>query len=999
MSNDPSPQLSATQFWRTLEERSNTEEFRAAIEREFSVETPIWDDLPSRRQFLQSLGASLALAGLAGCVRQPDELIVPQVVSPEQGLSGSRRSFATAMPRPGGALGLLVTSHEGRPIKVEGNSNHRASKGATDVIAQASILDLYDPDRSQVVQRAGDISSFGSFLSEFKDRVEHHRANEGRGLRVVTGPTTSPTLLSQLQALLSEMPHAVWHVNENLPDHNILKATKTAFGAELRPYYHFDHADVVFVLDADPLGHGPDNVRLTREFCNRRHPNADRQMLRCYVAESTLSQTGAIADHRLPIPASELPKWLLSLATRVGLKPAGLTQAKADPELDDHWLNCVAKDLQRAGSRALVIVGPGQSAAVHLLGIAINYQLGSVGTTLTFVPTNHHAGVHKAESIPALIKPMRAGQIETLIVLDTNPCYGVPWANEFSVGLKRVEWALHCGPYVDETAESCQWHVPTPHFLETWSDCRYSDGTATIIQPLIAPLYNSQSPHQILDHVLSKSPRSAYEIVRAYWEEKHGKEKFLEFWGKSLHDGVLAESASSHASPELNPDWANTLKADWPQQLEPRGSDRMEVGFRFDSNVYDGAFANNAWLQEIPRPFTTQTWGNAAWISPADAGRRGLKTGAVVEIATGDRKVRLPVIVQPGQPQGVCTLHLGYGRTRSGRHGTGVGVDVAPLQSEGNPWAAIVATVRASGDTITLAMAQPHHLMENRDLVRMMTSEGMSYPTSSGFAQVGSHQDPKTQDSLYPERIFEGPQWGMVIDQGLCTGCNACVAACQAENNIPSVGAEQVRNGRRMHWLRIDTYYAGDPDVPTTVHQPILCMHCEHAPCEPVCPVAATTHSRDGLNEMTYNRCVGTRYCSNNCPYKVRRFNFLDYHHELKSLPVLQLQPNPDVTVRSRGVMEKCTYCVQRIRREGIAANVAGQELADGDIITACQAACPASAIIFGDITDADSRVTIARADSRNYSLLADLNTRPRTTYQAAVRNPHPDLIAFEDPS
>lgn len=999
MSIDSSPPTPAAQFWRTLEERSGTEEFRAAVEREFAIEAPIWDDLPSRRQFLQSLGASLALAGLAGCVRRPDEVIVPQVVSPEQRPSGVLQSFATAMPRARGALGLLVTSHEGRPIKVEGNSYHPGSNGATDALAQASILDLYDPDRSQVVQRAADISSFSAFLSEFKERIEHHQSSRGRGLRLVTGPTTSPTLLSQLQSLLTRLPEARWHVNENLPEHNVLLATKKAFGSELRPTYRLDHTDVVFALDADLLGQGPDNVRLTQEFCNRRRPETGRQMLRAYVAESSLSQIGAVADHRLPVRASELPSWLLSLAARIGLGSADLKQLKQDSRLDDRWLNCVASDLQQAGQRALVAIGPGQPASVQLLGMAINAHLGSLGSTLTFAPSIDRAGDHRAETMLDLLESMQAGQVETLIVFDTNPCYGVPWANEFTAAVQRVEWTVHCGAYFDETAEHCLWHVPSPHFLETWSDCRHSDGTATIIQPLIAPLYNSQSPHQILDCILSPSPRSAYEIVRSYWQQQHGEDGFSDFWGKSLHDGIVAESSTPSITPQLLPGWAATLKADWPRPQQNVEPENLELGFRFDTNVYGGAFANNAWLQEIPRPFTTQTWGNAAWLSAADATRRDLKTGDVVELAAGDRKTRLPVIVQPGQPQGACTLHLGYGRTRSGRHGTGVGVDVTPLQSMGNLWATTGSSLRPTGDRVELAIAQPHQLMENRDLVRMMTSDGVNYPALSGFPRISSHLDAKKPESLYPEQSFDGPQWGMVIDQGVCTGCNACVAACQAENNIPSVGADQVRNGRRMHWLRIDTYYAGDPEAPTTVHQPILCMHCEHAPCEPVCPVAATTHSRDGLNEMTYNRCVGTRYCSNNCPYKVRRFNFLDYHQDLKSLPVLQLQPNPDVTVRSRGVMEKCTYCVQRIRRAGIAAKVAGQELVDGDIVTACQAACPASAIVFGDITDVNSHVAIAKANPRNYSLLADLNTRPRTTYHAAIRNPHPDLVAFEGPS
>lgn len=999
MSNASSPQNTEPQFWRTLEERAGTDEFRAAIEREFSIETPIWDDLPSRRRFLQSLGATLALAGLAGCVRRPDETIVPQVVTPEQRAAGQLQSFATAMPRRGGAMGLLVTAHEGRPIKIEGNPLHPASHGATDAIAQASILDLYDPDRSQVVRHQSEISYFGGFLSEFKDRIERHRRSRGAGLRLVTGRTTSPTLLAQLQSILNELPQTRWHINESLSEQHLLQATRTAFGREVAPVYHLDQADIIFSLDADLLGHGPDNLRLTREFAARRNPDSKGQMLRIYVAESSLSQTGAIADHRLPVSAAELPSLLLQLANRIGLKDVASGLPQRPSRIDDQWLNCVVSDLQRAGQRALVAVGPNQPPAVQLLGIALNARLGSLNSTFTVMPRNDLAGDIQARTMEDLVEAMQEKDVETLIVIDTNPCFGGPSSASFSDALKRVEWSAHCGGYFDETAEHCRWHVPTPHFLESWSDCRHRDGTAAVIQPLIAPLYNSQSPHHILDHVLHPSPRSAYDIVRDYWRQQHPTDDFPDFWGKSLHDGIISGSSWSPDKVELRDDWSTHLARDWPQVKTDSAPELLELAFKLDPLIGDGTFANNAWLQETPRPFTTQAWGNAAWLSPVDATRQNLTSGDVVELQAGDRTVRIPVIVQPGQAQGVCTVHLGYGRSRSGRHGTGVGVDVSSLQSVESPWLAMGVTLKPTGDRVALAITQPHQLMENRDLVRLTTWKDLH--AAAGSAPHSSNEElDKHSESLYPEQAKpEGPQWGMVIDLNVCTGCNACVTACQAENNIPSVGAEQVRNGRRMHWLRVDTYYAGDPIAPIALHQPIMCMHCEHAPCEPVCPVAATTHSRDGLNEMTYNRCIGTRYCSNNCPYKVRRFNFLDYHHDLKSLPVLQLQPNPDVTVRSRGVMEKCTYCVQRIRRAGIAARVEGRELVDGDVVTACQAACPASAIVFGDITDAKSRVSTAKASPRNYSLLADLNTRPRTTYQAAVRNPHPDLAAFEGAS
>lgn len=970
-------------FWRSLEERAGSEGFWAAVRDEFAEGASVWADARSRRQFLQSLGATLALAGLAGCVRQPDEAILPYVKSPEHTVPGKPRFFATAMPQPDGALGLLVKSLDGRPIKVEGNSLHSASLGATDVLAQASILDLYDPDRSQVVRRGSEISFYGAFLSELKSRLDDHRSRRGAGLRILTGQVTSPTLLHQLETLIDDLPELHWHVFEPLSDANVRAGSQQALGEVLLPWYRIDRADVIMSIDADLLGTGSSKTRLAREYADRRNAllqDRSANVPRLYVAEATPSQTGAVADHRLALRPSEMPALLAAIAQRVGLESEWISALASGAAFDAGWLNAAASDLKAAGARSLIAVGPSQPAELHALAFALNERLGGLHETIAMMPPIDRAGDRAGESAAELVAAMRQGAVDTLLVLETNPAFVGPAGINFAGALSSVPWSAHFGLYDDETAAACTWHVPTPHFLESWSDCRHADGTASIVQPLIAPLYNSQSLHQLLDLLLDRPARSAYEIVRDHWRKTHGEEDFERFWSQSLHDGIVPETAHAPQTPSLRSGWQTGEKP--VETRDPRG---WHLVFRYDAHLGDGRYANNGWLQELPRPFTTLTWGNAALVSPSDATQHRFKSGDVVEIAVDQQSIRIPVIVVPGQTPGVCALHLGHGRRRSGRYGKGVGIDVSLLQSADNPWARAQALLTPTGEHVDLAITQHHQLMEGRDLVRTTTVAELGQPTSHDH----EHRAHERPTSLYPDWPQESPQWGMVINLSTCLGCQACVIACQAENNIPVVGAEQVRNGRRMHWLRVDTYYSGDPDEPDIVHQPVACMHCEHAPCEPVCPVAATTHSSDGLNEMTYIRCIGTRYCSNNCPYKVRRFNFLDYHQDLKALPVLQLQPNPDVTVRSVGVMEKCTYCVQRISRARIEAQLEHRELRDGDVVTACQAACPTQAIVFGDITDPDSRVAKAKSHPLNYGLLTELNTRPRTTYLAAVRNPH----------
>lgn len=1008
MSNDHTGPTPAPEFWRTLEERSMTNEFRSTVEREFAIQASLWDDPASRRQFLQSLGAIFGLAGLAGCVRQPAETIVPQVVTPNQRW-GPLQKFATANPRSSGAIGVVVTSHEGRPIKIEGNSLHPASSGAADANSQASILDLYDPDRSQVIRQRGEISHLGTFLSELRSRLETHRERRGNGLCLVTGPLTSPTLLDQIRRLFELMPETRWFVHQNLAEDQVPLATVQSFGDESLVRYDFENVEVLFSLDSDLLGQDPDHLRLSRQFAQRRRASLPRVM-RLYVAESTLTLTGAAADHRVPVSPNQMTALLVELARQLGVAddsiPPGLRDiSPIDSFLERQWLQELATDLQAAGERALITVGAHLPAAAQQLGFELNARLGSLHSSLTLMPRIDRAGKNSAQPIISLITAMQEKDVKTLIILEENPAYGHPLAGLFDEALKQVEWTVHCGQYFDETAERCSWHVPTPHFLETWSDCRSREGVASIVQPLISPLYNSQSPHQILGHLLGDPALSAYEIVKQYWRKKKaqegiGQNQFESFWGQALHDGIVPEPPPNPVRSVLRRETGKP--ATLVRHLPSTDSRSWSLVFRNDPYLVIGNQSNNSWLQELPRPFTSQTWGNAAWIGAAEADRNRWATGDIVTISSGGQSIRIPLFVVPGIASRTCILFLGYGRRRCGRHANGVGVDVSILQTPSNPWLT-EGTVTFSGSSrehVELAITQPHQRMENRDLVRRTTHEQLKQGQLTHRQAVNEagapHQSESQSLSMYPQQTTEGPQWGMVINLGACVGCNACIVACQAENNIPSVGAEQVRNGRHMHWLRVDTYYTGLPDHPEVVHQPVMCMHCEHAPCEIVCPVAATTHSRDGLNEMTYNRCIGTRYCSNNCPYKVRRFNFLDYHSDLKSLPVLQLQPNPDVTVRSRGVMEKCTYCVQRIRRAGIAAKLENRSLSDGDVVTACQASCPTQAIVFGDLTDGQSQVSVAKADPLNYGLLEDLNTRPRTSYHAAIRNPNPKLSVGE---
>ncbi|MFL5330357.1 MAG: TAT-variant-translocated molybdopterin oxidoreductase [Gemmataceae bacterium] len=1020
-------------FWRSLDELADTPEFRAQLAREFPAQANRLLDPVSRRQFLTLMGASLALAGVAGCGRQrSDETIVPQVHPPEQTGGPKPQYFATAMPMPGGAVGVLVESQEGRPIKIEGNPLHPASLGATDAITQASILGLYDPDRSQSLKHLGRVVGWNDAIAKLQEAMKPFVANRGKGLALLTGSINSPTLADQIAEFQRTYPEAKWYVHEPAMPRTSRDAARTAFGEPLDFVYRLNDADVIVALDCDLFSSGPDQLRHAREFARRRKLNdpADAtKMNRLNVVEPMPTPTGAVADHRLPLRASQVEAFARALAQRLGVLEG---ESPADPAIAK-FLDAVANDLRGKSGRSLVVAGVYQPAAVHLLAQAINDRLGNLGKTVIGVsPVDSQPD--SAAVLEDLSKAINANEVQLLLILSCNPVYSAPAGLNFAETLNKVPVRVRLGLYEDETAALCHWHIPEAHYLESWSDARSADGTATIIQPLIAPLYDGKTPHEVLAAFSNQPTRPGREIIRERWQRWHTDQRaggsFDVFFRKSLHDGVIANSASALRNLALRTTWRDDFVAGSEARRRPGVSTQLQRGLRSpeatsdpatkyetefelilrpDPNLHDGRFANNGWLQELPKPLTKIVWDNAAIISPATAralgvnqkpgphgGEHGELITEIVMVAVGpaqraQRNIRVPVFVLPGHADGAITLHLGFGRTQAGRVGTDVGVNANLLVENGEPSFISNATIYRTGETYTLGCTQQHWLMEGRDLVRLATAAEFERDPSCK-PHEGEHNhghNPAVEglpQELYTNPQVTGQQWGMVIDLAACNGCSACVVACQAENNIPVVGKEQVTRGREMHWLRIDRYFTGDESNPQIVHQPLPCMHCENAPCEVVCPVEATSHSPDGLNEMTYNRCVGTRYCANNCPYKVRRFNFFQYtDYATESLRLLR---NPDVSVRSRGVMEKCTYCVQRIRSAEITAKNERRGIRDGEVVTACQAACPTEAIIFGNINDAKSRVAKERGLPRNYGLLTELNTKPRTTYLAAVRNP-----------
>jgi molybdopterin-containing oxidoreductase family iron-sulfur binding subunit len=1047
-------------FWRGLEEFLDTPEFQEMMHREFPEQASEWTDPVTRRSFLMLMGASLSLAGLQGCSTQPAprEKIMPYVRQPESMVAGKPLYFATAMPLAGLATGILVESHDGRPTKIEGNPSHPASLGATDLLIQASILGLYDPDRSQSLTFRGRPRAWDEALSAFRRELDKLKTRQGAGLAILTENITSPTLYAQMTELLDKdhFPSARWYQYEPAGRSTVLEGARIAFNEYVNTYYNFRKADVVLSLDSDFLFAGPGTLRYTHDYSERRRVRTkdttpdEYKMNRLYVIECSLSNTGGVADHRLALRPSQIEVFAQALGHRLMVCEAP-NESAILPEEARQWLEPLAKDLSEHSGKCIVLAGEGQSAQVHALVHAINHMLKNIGETVLYTAPIEVRPVDHRRQIAELVDEMAGRRVEILVILGGNPVYTAPVDLKFAEHLAKVPLRIHLGLYQDETAVLCDWHIPEAHYLESWSDARAYDGTASVIQPLIAPLFGGRSACELMAAIGESSERGGLEIVHEYWRgwwlQQNEKEAgdFEMFWQRSLQEGAIADPKFAHHAPNLE-GWAEraaTATRGQPGAAAPEAG-KLEIVFRPDPTLFDGRFGNNGWLQELPKPVTKLTWGNAALMSPKTAeelgisyirgsssqfsstgGEHGHARASVVELTYLGRKAKAAVWIQPGHADGAITLHLGHGRQHGGNVANGVGFNAFALRTKNAPWFDSGLEARKlPGEEHTLACTQMHHNMEERRPIRTATldhfkrnphfaqdvtateeQETEVLKKVSGSEPGGRAEKEKKQGApdqrlvpltLYSEADKEFPKsgykWAMAIDLSTCTGCSACVVACQSENNIPIVGKDEVTRGREMHWLRIDRYFEGDPFDASHVSahfQPVPCMHCENAPCELVCPVAATVHSHDGLNDMIYNRCVGTRYCSNNCPYKVRRFNFLQFADFATGS--LKLMRNPDVTVRSRGVMEKCTYCVQRIRSAEIEAETNERRITDRDLMTACQAVCPARAISFGDMNQ-DSGVKQWKDEPLNYALLAELNTEPRTSYLAALRNPNPEL-------
>jgi molybdopterin-containing oxidoreductase family iron-sulfur binding subunit len=998
-------------FWQSLEELAETPEYAAFVQHEFPhdpANDAVGDDTASsklpRRDILKLMAASAALSGLSACTKLPVEKIVPYVKAPEEIIPGKPLFYATSMPDARGAMGLLVESHMGRPTKVEGNLEHPGSLGSTDIFAQASVLTLYDPDRSQVVIREGRISDWAAFLTAVANARGDWGTSQGAGLRILSDASTSPTLGAQMKAFSTMYPAAKWYVHEACGPANAREGTRLAFGRNVNSIYRLAQADVIVSLDADFLYDGPRAVRYAREFADRRRISGPQSgMNRLYVVESTPSNTGAMADHRLPVRCREIDGFARALAAALGV--GGASGTAAAPEgVPAKWLEALVRDLQKHRGASLIVAGDSQPPAVHALAHAMNAALGNAGKTIVY--TDAIEVTPDSDGMAELGKDIDAGAVKALMILGSNPIYTAATDVDFAQKLGKVPLRIHFGLYRDETAELCPWHVPEAHFLESWSDARGYDGTIGIVQPLIAPLYDGKSIHEMVAVLMGQAGNSSHDIVRDYWKglrpAKQSDKQFEDFWETTLHDGVMAGTAL--------PARALPVSLDFGKLPATENSGGLEVVFRPDPTIGDGRYANNGWLQELPKPLTKITWDNAVMLAPATAERlaskmgiAGLANGDLVELGLEGRKITGPVWVMPGHAQDSVTVYLGFGRKRAGRVGNDVGFDVYPLRASHGMTSGTDLLISRAGGKQVLATTQHHHAIERggakveEESVAAFTRELVRVATIGEFRNDPNFaKDPEEATSrdltLYPNYDYsKGNQWGMTIDLNSCTGCGACVVACQSENNIPVVGKEQVIAGRDMQWIRVDNYFRGNLDNPETYYEPVPCQQCENAPCEGVCPVGATVHSPEGLNEMVYNRCVGTRYCSNNCPYKVRRFNF-ELFSDWTTQSLFGLR-NPNVTVRSRGVMEKCTYCVQRINSAKIESEKEDRSVRDGEIVTACEAVCPSRAIVFGNINDPESRVSKLKGQSRNYSLVADLNTRPRTTYLARLRNPNPEIV------
>jgi MoCo/4Fe-4S cofactor protein with predicted Tat translocation signal len=982
---------SGPQYWRSLEELAQSDGFVEMLHREFPRQASYLPEGTSRRDFLKLMSASMALAGLSACVKQPLEPIVPYVRQPNEVVLGNPLFFASAMPFGAYGSPVLVESHEGRPTKIEGNTEHPAGLGGSDIFMQASILDMYDPDRAQIISYLGDIRSWSDYSLALKGSLNSQKALKGGGMRILSAPTSSPTMASLMDQVKEAFPDSKWIQWEPVNRDSVRAGSMMAFGQYVETRYNLEKADVILSLDGDFLSSGfPGFLYYTRQFAGRRNPDLKEKMSRFYSVQSTPTNTSGKADHHLPVRASDVETLARAIASGVGAGGGSSPNLKPDQQ---KWVAALVRDLQAHKGAAVVIPGDNQPPVVHALAHAINQALGANGNTVIFTDTVQVKPADGTAGLKELVGEMNSGKVDMLLIMGSNPVYDAPADFGFADAMDKVPLRIQHSLYSNETSDHVHWLIAGTHYLEQWGDTRSFDGTASLIQPLIAPLYNGKSEYEFINALVGSSETAGYDIVRKYWQDKISGD-FDTAWRKALNDGYLPNTAFP----------AKTVSAKGGNIPPVNGvsAQLMEVMFRRDPMIYDGSRANNGWLQETPKPVSNLCWDNAVLISPNQAKQSGLVTGDIIEIEVNGRKVNGPIWPQPGHPDNAITVFLGYGRTKAGHVGTNVGFSGYKVRTSDAPWFAPV-NIKKVGEGFGFAHPQGFQYIDysdlpkgteplkNRHIIRKATLE--DFIKNPNFA----HEDiesPGPEMTLYTNYQYTELKWGMTIDMNSCVGCKTCIVACQAENNIPVVGKEQTMRGRQMQWLRVDVYYEGGTENPTMYYQPIPCQQCENAPCEVVCPVGATVHSTEGLNDMVYNRCVGTRYCSNNCPYKVRRFNFLLFQDF--TTPQLKMMRNPEVSVRSRGVMEKCTYCVQRITRGRIEAERENRKVRDGEVLTACQQACPAGAIVFGDLNDPESRVSKIKAQQRNYQLLEDLNTRPRTTYMAVVQNPNPEIEQSE---
>ena len=1055
----PEPEV-GPKYWRSLDQLAERPEFRQWLDQEFPSGASIAPEGESRRNWMKLMSASFLLAGMggfaAGC-RRPEATLTPFAKQPENYVHGGWQYFATSFPSRGSAQALTVKSSDGRPTKIEGNPLHPDSNGSTDITAQGALLGLYDPDRAYRHTFQGSDVKAEKVVDFLATTAKKFAATGGEGLAILAERNSSPSRAALQAKFADKLPKAKWFLYEPVDFAIASQAASLAFGASVTPHVHFEKARRILSLDCDFLSTDADTAHHIRGFAKGRRPGDT--MSRLYVVESLQSLTGGSADHRLRVRPTDLVKvaahigsFLADGELAVSLKAL----AKGSPA-SAKWAEECAKDLAAHKGEAVVVAGYAQPLAVHLIANALNSLLGAVGPVVQLLPNPEKSDGGIAEAVAAL-----NGGLDTLVILGGNPAYNAPADLDFNAAAKKAKTVVRLGYYEDETALLSTWHLAGAHFLESWGDARTSDGTVVPVQPLIEPLFGGLTELEVLARLLGEAKAGPYEIVRANFAGDD------QAWKQFLHDGYLKGSAYQPISPSFDAGAVAQALAGF----KPLAASGYDVVLYRDAKVDDGRCANNGWLQEVPDPVTKLVWGNAVIISPATGKKLGIsgQTGdgrtdtsdnahahdgqfknQVIKVTIGGRSIEGTAWIQPGFADDTIGLALGYGRSKVGRVGTGCGFDAYVFYGAAGGHIVTGAKLEPVFKKEYLATTQEHGLMEGRPIVREANLE--QFKAKPGFANHMDldahlpHYVPYNEDGSikniythpyksHPETKSEVHQWGMTVDLASCVGCAACVIACQAENNIPIVGKDQVMRGREMHWIRIDRYYSHDADLeitkehaaadPQMAVQPMFCQHCESAPCESVCPVNATVHDEEGLNVMAYNRCIGTRYCANNCPFKVRRFNFFDFNkresdygkvqgqfflntgnlykgplaenrNEAPNWEIIKLVKNPDVTVRMRGVMEKCTFCVQRIEQakiaqKGIARDSANVRVPEGGIKTACQQACPAEAITFGNLLDPESAVSKKKLDPRNYTVLGFLDIKPRVTYLARIRNPNPAM-------